>query len=81
MIHLAAISRRTPTAAARHTRCIEYENALHNAVIRAALDGGVQRFVYVSSPLVFERAELFPTPEDYLAQCPVAAVGLPASAG
>ena len=52
-----------------HTQ-LEYESALHNAVIRAALDRDVQRFVYVSSPLVFERAELSPTPEDSLAQCP-----------
>ena len=26
--------------------------------------------MYVSSSMVFERAELFPTPEDYLPQCP-----------
>jgi UDP-glucose 4-epimerase len=72
VIHLAScLPPQADGAPGAHTR-IEYENALHNAVIRAALDGGVQRFVYVSSPLVFERAELFPTPEDYLAQCPVA---------
>ena len=41
-------------------------------MIRAALDHEVERFVYVSSSMVFERAELFPTPEDYLPQCPVA---------
>jgi len=72
VIHAAGFRAQDGAAGARaHTR-IEYESALHNAVIRAALDGQVQRFVYVSSPLVFERAELFPTPEDYLAQCPVA---------
>jgi nucleoside-diphosphate-sugar epimerase len=49
----------------------EINNALHNAVIRAALDLEVERFVYVSSSLVFERAELFPTPEDYLDRCPI----------
>ncbi|HLB21105.1 MAG TPA: NAD(P)-dependent oxidoreductase [Solirubrobacteraceae bacterium] len=54
---------------AAHT-LMEYENALHGAVIRAALDGEVERFLYVSSPLVFERAERFPTPEAHLAQCP-----------
>ena len=27
--------------------------------------------MYVSSSMVFERAELFPTPEDYLPRCPV----------
>jgi len=49
----------------------EVNNALYNAVIRAALDAGVERFVYVSSSMVFERATLFPTPEEYLPDCPV----------
>jgi UDP-glucose 4-epimerase len=46
-------------------------NALYNAVLGAALQCEVQRCVYVSSSMVFERAELFPTPEDYLPKCPV----------
>jgi UDP-glucose 4-epimerase len=49
----------------------EVNNALHNALIRAALDLEVERLVYVSSSLVFEQAELFPTPEDYVCRCPV----------
>ncbi len=49
----------------------EVNNALYNAVIRAALDEDLDRFVYVSSSMVFERAELFPTPEEYLPDCPV----------
>jgi nucleoside-diphosphate-sugar epimerase len=49
----------------------EVNNALYNAVVRAALDADVDRFVYVSSSMVFERAELFPTPEDYIDDCPV----------
>jgi UDP-glucose 4-epimerase len=49
----------------------ELNNALHNALIRAALDLEVERLVYVSSSLVFEQAELFPTPEEYLSRCPV----------
>jgi nucleoside-diphosphate-sugar epimerase len=49
----------------------EVNNALHGAVVRAALDLDVERFVYVSSSLVFERAELFPTPEDYVYRCPM----------
>jgi UDP-glucose 4-epimerase len=49
----------------------EVNNALYNAVVRAALDHQVERFVYVSSSMVFERAEKFPTPEDYLPDCPV----------
>jgi len=49
----------------------EVNNALYNAVLRAALECDVERYVYVSSSMVFERAELFPTTEDYLPQCPV----------
>jgi UDP-glucose 4-epimerase len=45
-------------------------NALYNAVFRAALEAEVERFTYVSSSMVFERAEEFPTPEDYLDRCP-----------
>jgi nucleoside-diphosphate-sugar epimerase len=49
----------------------EVNNALYNGVVGAAIDHGVERFVYISSSMVFERAEVFPTPEDYLLQCPV----------
>ncbi|HST33257.1 MAG TPA: NAD(P)-dependent oxidoreductase [Solirubrobacteraceae bacterium] len=48
---------------------LEYEGALHGAVTRAAIERGTERFLYVSSPLVFERAELFPTPEEHLEEC------------
>ncbi len=51
-----------------HAR-LEHEATLHGAVVRAAIDGDVEHLVYVSSPLVFERAELFPTPEDHLELC------------
>ena len=40
-------------------------------MFRAALDEGVTRFTYVSSSMVFERAEEFPTTEAYLDRCPV----------
>jgi UDP-glucose 4-epimerase len=64
-----APTRAAPAAPPAHS-LMEYENALHGAVVRASLDGQVERLVYVSSSLVFERAELFPTPEAHLAQCP-----------
>src|ERR687897_3728563 len=48
----------------------EVNNALYNAIFRAALDEQVERFTYVSSSMVFERAEEFPTPEDYIDRCP-----------
>ena len=71
VIHLAAIVGGIANFHRLPHTLTEVNNALYNAVIRAALDLDVERFVYVSSSMVFERAELFPTPEDYLQQCPV----------
>jgi nucleoside-diphosphate-sugar epimerase len=45
-------------------------NALTGRVISASIEHGVERFVYVSSSMVFERALEFPTPESYLPDCP-----------
>src|SRR5918997_1665963 len=42
-----------------------------HVIFRAALDEAVERFVYVSSSMVFERAEQYPTREDYIDDCPV----------
>jgi nucleoside-diphosphate-sugar epimerase len=47
----------------------EVNNALYNGVIGAALEEGVERFVYISSSMVFERAEVFPTPEEHIREC------------
>jgi UDP-glucose 4-epimerase len=71
VIHLAAIVGGIANFHRLPHTLTEVNNALYNAVIRAALDLEVERFVYVSSSMVFERAELFPTPEDYLPRCPV----------
>src|SRR6476620_9432960 len=71
VIHLAAIVGGIANFHKLPHTLTEVNNALYNAVIRAALDAEVERFTYVSSSMVFERAELFPTPEDYLPQCPV----------
>ena len=71
VIHLAAIVGGIANFHRLPHTLTEVNNALYNAIIRAALDLEVERFVYVSSSMVFERAELFPTPEDYLPQCPV----------
>jgi UDP-glucose 4-epimerase len=70
VIHLAMADGGIATARAHPHTTIESEAALHGAVVRAALERDVERFVFVSSPLVFERAELFPTPEEHLAECP-----------
>jgi UDP-glucose 4-epimerase len=71
VIHLAAIVGGIANFHRLPYTLTEVNNALYNSVIRASLDAGVQRFTYVSSSMVFERAELFPTPEDYLPVCPV----------
>ena len=70
VIHLAAIVGGIANFHRLPHTLTEVNNALYNAVVRAALDHDVQRFVYVSSSMVFERAERFPTPEEYLPDCP-----------
>ncbi len=47
--------------------------------MRAALDDDVERFVYVSSSMVFERATEFPTTEAHVWELPVAALAPTAS--
>ena len=64
VIHLAAV------VAGSDYRLLEVNNALYNAVVRAALDHDVERFVFVSSPAVFEHADVFPTPEAAVADLP-----------
>jgi UDP-glucose 4-epimerase len=71
VIHLAAIVGGIANFHKLPHTLTEVNNALYNAVVRAALDAEVERFVYVSSSMVFEQAELYPTPEDYLPRCPV----------
>jgi nucleoside-diphosphate-sugar epimerase len=71
VIHLAAIVGGIANFHRLPHTLTEVNNALYNAVIRAALDVEVERFVYVSSSMVFERAQVFPTPEEHLPDCPV----------
>ena len=66
VIHLAAIVGGIANFHKLPYTLTEVNNGLYNGVFRAALDVGVERFVYVSSSMVFERAEKYPTPEDYL---------------
>ena len=70
VIHLAAIVGGIANFHKLPHTLTEVNNALYNAVFRAALDEDVERFVYVSSSMVFENATQYPTREDYLAQCP-----------
>jgi nucleoside-diphosphate-sugar epimerase len=70
VIHLAAIVGGIANFHKLPHTLTEVNNALYNAVIRAALDQDVERFTYVSSSMVFERAEEFPTTEAHLDRCP-----------
>ncbi len=71
VIHLAAIVGGIANFHRLPYTLTEVNNALYNAVIGAALEGRVERFTYVSSSMVFERATQFPTREDHLPDCPV----------
>ncbi len=70
VIHLAAIVGGIGNFHKLPYTLTETNAALNNAVFRAALGLEVERFVYMSSSMVFERAERFPTPESYLHDCP-----------
>jgi UDP-glucose 4-epimerase len=70
VIHLAAIVGGIANFHKLPHTLTEVNNALYNAVVRGALDEEVERFCYVSSSMVFERAEQFPTREEHLEDCP-----------
>jgi nucleoside-diphosphate-sugar epimerase len=70
VIHLAAIVGGIANFHKLPHTLTEVNNALYNAVFRAALDEDVERLTYVSSSMVFEQARQYPTREDYLPECP-----------
>src|ERR687894_792954 len=63
VIHLAAIVGGIANFHKLPCTLTEVNTGLYNGVFRAALSEGVERFTYVSSSMVFERAEEFPTTE------------------
>ena len=71
VIHLAAIVGGIANFHKLPYTLTEVNAALYNAVVRAALDHDVERFVYVSSSMVFERATEYPTPEEHIWECPM----------
>src|ERR671935_82272 len=71
VIHLAAIVGGIANFHKLPHTLTEVNNALYNAVVRAALDHDVQRFTYVSSSMVFERATEYPTTEEHIWECPI----------
>ena len=70
VIHLAAIVGGIANFHKLPFTLTAVNNALTGAVVTSALDNKVERFVYVSSSMVFERATEFPTPEEHVLECP-----------
>ena len=66
VIHLAAIVGGIANFHKLPHTLTSVNSALYDSVIRAALDHAVERFVYVSSSMVFERATQFPTTEEHV---------------
>lgn len=73
VIHLAAIVGGIANFHKLPHTLTEVNNALYNAVVRAALDHSVERFTYVSSSMVFERATEYPTTEAHIHDTPIPA--------
>jgi UDP-glucose 4-epimerase len=71
VIHLAAIVGGIGNFHKLPYTLTEVNAALYNGVVGAATTAGVERFVYVSSSMVFERATQYPTPEEHVWECPV----------
>jgi UDP-glucose 4-epimerase len=69
-IHLAAIVGGIANFHRLPHTLLEVNNGLYNSVFRAALEERVERLVYVSSSMVFERATEFPTTEEHVLDCP-----------
>ncbi len=70
VIHLAAIVGGIANFHRLPHTLLEVNTGLYNGVFHAALNEGVERLVYVSSSMVFERATEFPTTEEHLLDCP-----------
>ncbi|HET8977803.1 MAG TPA: NAD(P)-dependent oxidoreductase, partial [Solirubrobacteraceae bacterium] len=70
VIHLAAIVGGIANFHKLPFTLTEVNNALTGAAVHAAVDEQVERFTYVSSSMVFERATEFPTAETHLDTCP-----------
>ncbi len=67
VVHLAAIVGGIANFHKLPFTLTEVNNALSGSVVRAAVEHRVERYVYVSSSMVFERATVFPTAESDLA--------------
>jgi nucleoside-diphosphate-sugar epimerase len=83
VIHLAAIVGGIANFHKLPYTLLEANHALFNALFGAAIEARVERLVYVSSSMVFERAGEFPTTEESLDRClaPRSAYGFSKLAG
>src|SRR5437763_12379892 len=83
IVHLAAIVGGIANFHKLPYTIIEANDTLTSAVVRAALERGVERLLYVSSSMVFEQATEFPTREEHLLACraPRSAYGFSKLAG
>ena len=83
VIHLAAIVGGIANFHKLPHTLLEVNTGLYNSVFGAALRKRVDRLVYVSSSMVFERATQFPTTEEHLNDCltPRSAYGFSKLAG
>jgi UDP-glucose 4-epimerase len=70
VIHLAAIVGGIANFHKQPFTLTKVNAALTAALVEAAVAENVQRFVYVSSSMVLERATEFPTTEAHLSECP-----------
>jgi nucleoside-diphosphate-sugar epimerase len=71
VIHLAAIVGGIANFHKLPFTLLEMNTGLYNGVFHAALDERVDRLVYVSSSMVFERATEYPTTEEHIADTPI----------
>ncbi len=71
VIHLAALSGGPATLRGRPHSLLDVNGSLDRAIVQAAVELELERLVYVSCGVVFERAEVFPTPEQHLQDCPL----------
>jgi nucleoside-diphosphate-sugar epimerase len=71
VIHLAAIVGGIGNFHKLPFTLLEMNTGLYNGVFHAALDERVERLVYVSSSMVFERATEYPTTEEHIRDTPI----------
>jgi UDP-glucose 4-epimerase len=71
VIHLAAIVGGIGNFHKLPYTLLEMNTGLYNGVFRGALQSGVERLVYVSSSMVFERATEYPTTEEHIDRTPI----------